>query len=240
MKKLFLILFVTCLALVACDVSDKPSGDGKGEVSQKIATIEEQCENVKATILKLEITKSAISSTIASLNEQPAVRGEDNNGVKSMIAALEERIVALEQMIANLKEYAEGDLAGMEDWLAATFATMEMYNALATELATLKSVLEGIEGVSIEAIESALAASEKLMKQWVNERLAGYYTIAEVDAQISALMAAISANNEDINKSIAEVLQQLSELKDEVTKGYNQAISEAITQNNGVIDSKIA
>ena len=240
MKKLFLLLATTSLIFTSCETG---GGLNEGEnvdlPSEKIATIAEQSANINATIATLETTKSAMNATIASLNEQqPVTRGNDNdnNGVKDMIAALEERLAALEQMIANLKEYADGDLSEMQDWVEATFATMEQYNALASELATLKALLEGFEGVSTTELSDALAASEQSMKQWVNEQLSGYATIAEVEAQIAALKERLTA---ELNEEIEKVVATLTALMNDTKQEYEKAITEAI-QNQGVINDKIA
>ena len=117
MKKLLLLLAAVGVIFTACEQGGGLDEGGNGDLSSnKIATIEEQSANIKATIATLETTKSAVNATIASLQQKPATRGGDNNGVKDMIAALEERLAALEQMIANLEKYADGDLAGAQDW----------------------------------------------------------------------------------------------------------------------------
>ena len=243
MKKLLLMLAAVGMIFTACEAGGglDEGGNGTPASSNKIATIEEQCANIKATIATLETTKSAVNATIASLNEQqPVTRGNDNgngnNGVKDMIAALEERLAALEQMIANLKEYADGNLSEMQDWAEATFATMEQYNALASELATLKALLEGFEGVSTAELSEALAASEQSMKQWVNEQLSGYATIAEVDAQIAALKESLTAES---NEEVEKVAATLTALMNDTKQEYEKAITAAI-QNQGVINDKIA
>lgn len=237
MKKLFLLLAAVGAIFTACTSGGGLDEGGNGDLSSnKIATIEEQSANIKATIATLETTKSAVNATIASLQQKPATRGGDNNGVKDMIAALEGRLAALEQMIANLEKYADGDLAGAQDWAEATFATMEQYNALASELATLKALLESFEGVSTAELSDALAASEESMKQWVNEQLSGYATIAEVDAQIAALKESLTA---ELNEEVEKVVATLTALMNNTKQEYEKAIAEAI-QNQGVINDKIA
>ena len=236
MKKLLLLLATLGIIATAC----QPNGgenDPTLTKANKIATIEEQSANITATITTLEATKSALNVTLASLKEnQTATRGS-NNGVKEMIAALEERLAALEQMIANLKEYADGDLSEMQDWAEATFATMEQYNALASELATLKALLEGFEGVSTAELSEALAASEESMKKWINEQLAGYATIAEVEAQIAALKESIT---DEMKEEISAIVTTLTTLKSQIEEGYKSAITSAINEFAGVVNKQIA
>lgn len=240
MKKLLFLLATVGVIFTACEAGGGLGEGGNGDLPlNKIATIEEQGANIKATIETLETTKAAVNSTIASLNEQqPATRGNDNsdNGVKTMIAALEERVAALEQMIAELKGYTDGDLSEIQDWAEATFATMEQYNALASELATLKALLEGFEGVSTVELSNALASSEQSMKLWVNEQLAGYATIADVNAQIAALKESLTSElNEEAEKLVATLTALMNDTKQE----YEKAITDAI-QNQGIINEQIA
>ena len=241
MRKLLLLLAAVGMIFTACEQGGGLGEGGNGDLpSNKIANIEEQGANITATIATLQTTKSAVEATIASLkaSEEPATRGNDNgnNGVKDMIAALEERLAALEQMIADLTGYTQGDLTEMQDWATATFATMEQYNALAAELATLKALLEGFEGVSTAELSEALAASEESMKQWVNEQLSGYATIADVEAQIAALTASLT---EELKSEVEKVVATLTALMNETKQEYEKAITEAI-QNQGIINEQIA
>ena len=223
--------------MTACDTGNNNGDDTKG--SSQIASIEEQGANINATISTLANTKSAIEKVISNASPKEVTRA-DNNGIKTIIAALEERIEALEALIASLQNYTDEELAQMEDWTEATYATMDRYNALAAELATLKALVASIEEVSTQAIETALAESEKSMMSWVNEKLTGYYSIAEIDAEIAALKESLQTNNQEVQESIATALEQLSTLKSEVEASYKQAIADAISQNNGQIDQKIA
>ena len=241
MKKLLLLLAAVGMIFTACETGGvDEGGNGTPTQSNKIATIEEQSANITATIATLQTTKSAVEATIASLkaSEESATRGNDNgnNGVKTMIAALEERVEALEQMIANLTGYTQGDLTEMQDWATATFATMEQYNALASELATLKAAIAEIDGVSTAELSEALAASEKSMKQWVNEQLSGYATIADVEAQIAVLTASLT---EELKAEVEKVVATLTALMNDTKQEYVKAIADAI-QNQGIINEQIA
>ena len=146
MKKLLMMLAAVGMIFTACENNGGVEEENGDLSSSKIATITKQGANIKATIATLETTMSAANSTIAALNERPATRDNDNNGVKTMIAALEERVAALEQIISDLTEYTQDDLAKMQDWATATFATLEQQETLAAELAKIKAILEGFEG----------------------------------------------------------------------------------------------
>lgn len=233
------------------DQTEQPGDSNQGgetptpppaEPTAKIATIEEQGANISATIATLETVKSALSSTIESLksSEVPATRDNDNNGVKVLIAALEARFAALEKLISNLHDYTEGNLAEMKDWAEATFATMEQYNALAAELAMIEAVLAEFDSVSTEAIAAALRNSEESMKSWINEQLVGYATIADIDAQIAILTAALTEDSESLRKEIEAVVATLQTLKSEVEDSYKSAIECAINDFAGVINQQIA
>ncbi len=233
MKKLSLSLFFCLFFCLACNTESGDDG-GSHTNSSKIATIEEQATNINSTIATLNSTRNEIKNLIA--NASPKTRAEGNNGIRTIIAALEERVEALEVLTANLQNYTEEELASMGDWTEATYATMEQYNALATELATIKATIEGINEFSTTSLEKAITTSVQSMNCWVNEQLTGYYSIAEIDAQIAALQEEFATSDQEIEESIAS----LSSLKSDVEVSYKQAISDAILLNNGLISSTIS
>ena len=236
MKKLLLLLAALGIIATACQPNGGENDPTLPKVN-KIATIEEQSANITATITTLEATKSALNVTLASLKEnQTATRGS-NNGLKEMIAALEERIAALEEMIANLQNYTDEELSQSSDWLNTTFATLEQQEALAAELAELKALLATISGISTEAINNAVVASEESMKKWINEQLAGYATIAEVEAQIAALKESIT---DEMKEEISAIVTTLTTLKSQIEEGYKSAITSAINEFAGVVNKQIA
>ena len=237
-KHLLFLLAVTGILFTACEAGGTNEGDnGQPAQPKKIATVEEQSVNIAATITTLETTKSALNTALASLKDnQPVTRGSDN-GVKEMIAALEERIAALEEIISNLQNYTDEELSQSTDWLNTTFATLEQQEALAKELAELKALLAAISDVSTEAINNAIAESETSMKSWVNEQLSSYCTVAGVDAQIAALKESVAA---EMQEELDAIIATLTTLKSQIEEGYKSAITEAITQFEGVITDKIA
>ncbi len=267
-----------------------------------ITTLETEAENLQtqltATNTKIDEVKQEILSTISSekaalLAELEAFKATVNGELEAIKAVLEElkaKDIALEGQIADLKTYVDSELKATEDWVTATFATLEQYNTVVTTIATIEGQIEGInESIAaletrinekiakdIEAasatlsadlqkavedittaytsaiatakeeittaytaaLEEAISVLETSMKEWVNEQLSGYYTIAEMDAKLAVLEK--TSNNKEVEAEIAALREQLVQAKKEITQNYQSAITEAINTNNGVIDAKIS
>lgn len=234
--------------------------------------------DISQVILLLEATKQYIASEISAINV--------------LIDNLQTKSQELEKEISDLKEYVNQELSTTKDWAEATFATMEQYDIIAGDIATIKAQIEVInESISsleirlnekIEndiamavaglnetiqekvkwltdaytiaiclakedittayttALATAVSNLESSMKNWVNENLAKYYTIAEVDGMLEAIRAAMSISDEAILSEIEALNKRLEEMKDVTSDIYKTVVEEAICENNGMIEGKIA
>lgn len=248
----------------------------------EIAELEEAIEAVETTVLEqLNTLKTATESDIATLKA-------DVTALKAKDTELTNKITALETTVATLAS---------KDWANATFATLEQYTSVQTEISGIKTSIESVNA-SITALEtklnskmatditaainalrtelsddyvakitaatnsittaytgaiatakteitsaytvaisSAISTSETSMKAWVNTTLAeGYYTIAQIDAKIKTLETV----DADLSADISAIETALANVKTELTNEYTTAIMQAINDNNGVIDTKIA
>lgn len=221
-QPLHLFLALLTLLFVGCGYDDSAIIDRIENLEKnqntKIATINEQIEAINNSIASLEAAKTDLDQRIKDAQADANANAED-------IAALQEAKVFLEERITTLQSYVDNELNNANEWASATFATLEQYNALAEDVAQLKDVVDGLDEV---------------LKNWVNEQLAGYYTIAEVDAMLEALQKSVDENNESLQKDIEELSTKVDNMKTELTDAYTKAIEEAINTNNGVIDGKIA
>ena len=211
--------------------------------------------------------------------------------IDSSIETLTAADVGLEQKITTLEEYVNTELKNTEDWVSATFATLEQYNFICTEVATIKQNIETLTTSITEleerintkiandiaaaaatldatiqakvteitnaytsaistatdeiteaytaAIATSIANLESSMKEWVNDQLTGYYTIAETEAALELLKDSITSGDAAFQE-IELLSQRLENMKTEIAEAYHVAIETAITENNGIIDSKIA
>ena len=101
-----------------------------------------QLQTAKAEVLaQLEAAKTELENELAQIN--------------STIATLQAKDTELEGKITELRNYVDTELKNTEDWATATFSTLEQYNALCTEIATIKTQIEN-HNKSISELETRL------------------------------------------------------------------------------------
>lgn len=269
-------------------------------------TVTEELTALQVTIAALEAKDTALETKITELEayidaqlEQTAADSkawieatyatlEQYNTLTDEVAAVKQTIETTNASIADLESRVNtkiaNDIAAAVETLKGEMAaevaakvtelTTAYTEAIATAVATAK---EEITAAYTAAIQSAITALENSMKSWVSEQLAGYYTIAQIDAKLTALetqlLAAIAAGDQTVMEQFAAgdatlkalieqyntellakissgdatLLEQINNVRKDLdlpevdmSSTYQQAIADAITANNGVIDGKIA
>lgn len=203
----------------------------------KDSDLEKQISDLKSYVdTELTATEDWATATFATL--------EQYNTVVTTIATLEGTIEGLNESIVALETRINEKIAKDIETASATLsadlqdAIKEITAAYTSAIATAKSE---ITEAYTTALQSAIATSEASMKGWIDEQLACYYTIAEIDAKIEVIKKALAEVDGTIFKEDIEALsEQIAITKAEITEAYKTAIAEAITNNNGVIDEKIA
>ena len=272
----------------------------KGYIDGLTATATNLQEQIDNTNTKIEEVKTALQSEIstakadvlAQLNAAKTELENELTQINATITTLQEKDVELEGKITELRTYVDTELGKTTDWANATFATLEQYNALVLEVATIKeqikainqsiaeletrlttkinndiatavatlnadiqqkvseittaytnaikSAKEEITAAYTAAIQTAINALDASLKSWVGEQLAGYYTIAHIDAKLTTLNNAITNGDDALQKELNTLKNQLSTTTNEITAAYKKAIEEAINTSNGVINTNIA
>jgi surface protein len=160
------------------------------KMNNSLETLQAKDDSIEARIADLKTfvntelvsQKSWAEKTFATLEKQNEILG-DIEGIKGDITNLQTSLTQLEERITN--EYTEAinsAVATLEDKIAAT----------ANEITTAyKDAITKAKGEIKSAYEAKIASSidelEKSLKGWVNEKLKGYYTIAETDNAINNL-----------------------------------------------------
>ena len=272
----------------------------KGYIDNLTTTASSLQEQINATNTKIDAVKAELQGEISTakseiLAQLATAKTELENElatINTTIDTLKAKDTELDNKIAELRSYVDNELGKTTDWVNATFATLEQYNSLVSEVATIKEQIKAINqsitdletrlttkinedianavstlNADIQqkvkeitdaytnavktakeeittayttAIQNAINALDSSLKSWVGEQLSNYYTIAEVNAKISALQTAITDGDVSLQEELKSLKSQLETTATEITAAYKKAIEEAINTNNGVIDAKIA
>ena len=159
-------------------------------MNSSLETLQAKDDSIEARIADLRTfvntelvsQKSWAEKTFATLEKQNEILS-DIEGIKGDITNLQTSLTQLEERITN--EYTEAinsAVATLEDKIAAT----------ANEITTAyKDAITKAKGEIKSAYEAKIASSidelEKSLTSWVNEKLKGYYTIAQTDNAIKIL-----------------------------------------------------
>lgn len=228
MKKLLLPILSLALLLTACYDKDIQEINNRLDSieNQKIATLSEQIDAINKTIPLLSEVDEQLSEHISSLEDKSS----------EVFAALKDANSSLKNQIAELEKYIDNQLSKTTDWVNGTFATLEQHNTVVAQIEKIKTQVDNLKPELLDAISK----SEEALKTWVSEQLTDYYKIAEIDAKIEAIENSIKSGDETITASLNELKESLQATKTALTEAYTKAIEDAITNNNGVINSKIA
>ena len=227
-------------------------------ITASISALHEADREIKGYITALQNTASELQKSINTANGKIDDLQKALTLVNSAIETLQAKDSALEKRIDDLKEYVDTQLKNAKDWVSATFATLEQYNGIVSEIgglrgsisaintamAQMESRLDGkitsMKGEIEAAYTKAMGTLETSLKNWVNEQLKGYLTIAETEAKLAALKGSLAKEDESLREDIDKLSTSLDSAKTELTEGYKAAIKKAIDENNGLIDGKIA
>lgn len=244
MKKLAQ-LFISILFIAGMSACNQQELDNRQSQidelkSTQIASISSQISSIQASISSLEKMDTELKSRIEELSKkEEELEATDEAQAKEM-ASLRETLTQLEtslsKRIDDLKTYVDEELKEQKDWVSATFSTLEQYQRTCEEIASIKETLTNQE----TALKKLVSDTESSIKGWVNEQLTGYYTIAEMDAKISALEKTISDGDEAQAKELEKLRADLETAKADIQAAYEKAISDAITEFEGKINEKIA
>ena len=153
------------------------------ELEQKIAALRTYTDT------ELQNAKDWASATFATLAQYNALAG-DIATVKENIASLNSAVDALQNKIGEeISEEIKNAVAPVKSEIVNEVTT-EVTNTLNKTIADTKSE---IKAAYTADIAKAISALETSMKSWVNEQLAGYYTIAQTDSKLAVLKSDLEA-----------------------------------------------
>ena len=182
MKKAILVILAAVLA-IGLPASCSKNNDSRDPVEDgDITRLEQQIAAINQSISDL----GTIRSNIQTLIEAKTTQGNE-------ITALQQADITLEGKITDLKNFVDTQLVkyATEDWVNATFATLEQLNATKADLDTVKMDVAAL-GVKCDTLSASLDSA-----------------ISDINASISALEARIDALEAKVD-SLKAMIQKVT------------------------------
>ncbi len=184
------------------------------ELQDQITSIESSIASLSADVKaledednteELEAVKSELMAELAAVQTELESELEQ---IDTTITTLQEKDAAIELQLASLQAYVYDDL-GDDDWGTITFATLEQYNALSDEVATIKE--------SVTALNTSLSDLEiKLTEEYTESIEIAINTLdGEIAEELTTLTseittaytAAISTAKSDIETAYTTAIE---------------------------------
>lgn len=206
--------YIEKLQSTAADLQ-KSIKESDGKIDKVKADLDKAISDAKADNkdLKEELISAlnmAKSDVVAQLNAAKIEMQGQLDKIKETITELQNKDIELEKKITDLQAYADGELQKSKDWATATFATLEQYNAITSDISVIKQ--------SIESLNSSVETLEKMLKENVSKEIET--AISQVRDQISADIA------EEVTNSYTNAI---STAKTELTNAYKAEIAASIS-----------
>lgn len=182
------------------------------ENEARIAAVKSDLENAVEELKKSDkankeeligAIEQAKTETLVAMETMKSEMNVKLSDINSAISALQKKNVELEGKISDLKSYAGKELKGTEDWIQATFSTLEQYNGIVEQIAGLDTEIAGLK-TSMSELE------ERLTKNFTES----------LDKTVSALESAVADEVSGLNDRISKEVSAL-------TDSYTDAISKA-------------
>ena len=232
---------------LSLDALEKADEDLNGYIRDLEAVAADLQEQINDTNTKIDEVKTALQNEISTakaevLAELKALETELKNElsqINATIETLKAKDAELDQKIADLKSYVDTELGKTTDWVNATFATLEQLNTLSSEVAIIKALVDVNKTEAATNLANAISALETSLKSWVGEQLAGYYTIAEIDAMLATMEQEMNGKLE-AQKAYLESL--INELSEQLTKNIadNKELIDALREDLSSAQDEIA
>lgn len=151
--------------------------------------------NKEELIRAIEQAEKEVLVTLETMKSEMNVKLSHIGGA---ISDLKKKDADLEGKISDLKSYAGKELKGTEDWVKATFATLEQYN----------DIVEQIAGIDIEiaGLKTSMTDLEERLTKNFTESL--NKTVSDLESAVADEVAGL---NDRISKEVADLTNAFTE-----------------------------
>lgn len=174
-------------------------------LQEKVSTLEQSVSDLEGKIEELgQNSQPGLSDITEQLNSYKLeVQGKIDT-INALIESLQAADESLEQKIADL----DNKVDAQRSWVETTFATLEQYNGLVDDIASIRT---GIETINQNLIDMETRLNEKIKTD---------------------IAAAVAGLESDIQEQVTEITDAytaaIGTAREEITAAYTSAISSAI------------
>lgn len=198
-----------------------------GETDEKIAKVREDLERAISdaeagdAALREELL-SALRTAKSDILSQLTAAKSDMQGqlgkIEETISALQTKNAELEKKISELQAWTGGEIQKSKDWVTATFVTLEQYNSVTAEIATIRQ--------SVESLNNSLSALETKLKETVSK---------EIESALEPIRNQISSDI--VSEVTVSYTTAISNAKAEVTEAYKAEIASSIASLESLLEN---
>ncbi len=199
-----------------------------------------QLDALKSSVTALEAVDTEIKGTILDL--QRTLENHDNeidswesatSDLQGQINILKDYDRTLESSIANLQALVEQSANDTKEWAGKTFATLEQYNGIVSDLNKLNDMLLD-EVTTINStitakyndLSNKIATSQAAIEDWVEATLEAYCTDKELDEELSALKTDLESLQTELD-ALEDRVSKLEQLTNGLSKEFTITFSKA-------------
>lgn len=187
--------YISALQSTATNLQEQISATNEN-IEEVEVLLQNEISTTKADLLaQLNATKVELESKLAQIN--------------TTIATLQAEDKELDTKIQNLQTHIEDLLNENKEWVEATFVTLELHNALAADIATIKT--------QISAINTSIAELETRLSTKITEDITD--AVKSLDQTIQTKVKEITDN----------YTSAIATAKEELTSAYTETIQTAIS-----------
>ncbi len=181
--------------------------------------------NKEELIRAIEQAEKEVLVTLETMKSEMNVKLSDIGGA---ISDLKKKDADLEGKISDLKSYAGKELKGTEDWVKATFATLEQYN----------DIVEQIAGIDIEiaGLKTSMTDLEERLTKNFTESL--NKTVSDLESAVADEVAGL---NDRISKEAADLTNAFTEAllkaRNEIEAAWEKNLKDSVNDLKSSLES---
>lgn len=181
--------------------------------------------NKEELIRAIEQAEKEVLVTLETMKSEMNVKLSDIGGA---ISDLKKKDADLEGKISDLKSYAGKELKGTEDWVKATFATLEQYN----------DIVEQIAGIDIEiaGLKTSMTDLEVRLTKNFTESL--NKTVSDLESAVADEVAGL---NDRISKEVADLtnafIEALLKARNETEAAWEKNLKDSVNDLKSSLES---